>query len=36
MSSLTTFLMNMGPYDRLYTALYVILTNSLENRNVSF
>ena len=36
MSPLTTFLINMGPYDILYTALYVILTNSTENGHVSF
>ena len=36
MSSLTTFLINMWPYDILYTALYSILKNSRENGNVSY
>ena len=35
-SSLTTFLISIGPYDMLVTALYVILTNSTENGNVYF
>ena len=35
-SSLTTFWILMGPYDILYTALYVTLTNLTENGNASF